>query len=140
MPATAIDRFPISPCSSLLGRRVIDARPDDGWIKISFDGKPESCNVAGFVQGGMLSAMIEGAMGAAVFAMTDGKMYAPAISMTVNFLASVKPGTPIICEATVTQLGKTIAFVEARLTGDDGTLLVTTTTSARLVETAKAIK
>jgi uncharacterized protein (TIGR00369 family) len=139
MSATALDRIPVSPCSSLLGRRVIDARPDDGWIRIGFDGKPEFCNTAGFVQGGMLAAMIEGAMGAAVFAMTDGKLYSPAISMTVNFLASVKPG-PIICEATVTQLGTTIAFVEARLAAGDGTLLATAMTSARLVETAKAIR
>jgi uncharacterized protein (TIGR00369 family) len=139
MIATAIDRIPISPCSSLLGRRVIDARPDDGWIQISFDGKRDFCNSAGFVQGGILSAMIEGAMGAAVFAMTDGKLYSPAISMTVNFLAPAKPG-PIIGEAKVTQLGKTVAFVEGRLSADDGTLLATATVSARLVETAKAIR
>jgi len=139
MPATALDRIPVSPCSSLLGRRVIDARPGDGWISIGFDGKAEFCNTAGFVQGGMLAAMIEGAMGAAVFAMTDGKLYCPAISLTVNFLATAKPG-PIICEAEVTQLGKTIAFVEAKLSANDGTLLATATSSARVVETAKAIR
>jgi len=57
----------------------------------------------------------------------------------VNFLAPAKPG-PITGEATVTQLGKTIAFVEGRLTDKDGTLLATASTSARLVETAKAIR
>jgi acyl-coenzyme A thioesterase PaaI-like protein len=58
--------------------------------------------------------------------------------MTVNFLAPAQPG-PITGEAKVTQFGKTVAFVEGRLTAADGTLLATATTSARLVETAKAI-
>ena len=57
----------------------------------------------------------------------------------MNFLAPAKPG-PITGEATVTQLGKTIAFVEGRLTDKDGTRLATASTSARLVETAKAIR
>jgi acyl-coenzyme A thioesterase PaaI-like protein len=56
----------------------------------------------------------------------------------VNFLSPAKPGS-ITGEAKVTQLGKTVAFVEGRLTAADGTLLATATTSARLVETAKAI-
>ena len=59
--------------------------------------------------------------------------------MAVNFLAPAKVG-PIRGEANVTQLGKTIAFVAARLTSDNGTVLATATTSARLVETAKAIR
>jgi len=40
----------------------------------------------------------------------------------------------------LTQLGKTVAFVEGRLMAADGTVLATATTSARLVETAKAIR
>jgi acyl-coenzyme A thioesterase PaaI-like protein len=58
--------------------------------------------------------------------------------MTVNFLAPAKPGK-LIGEATVTQLGRTVAFVEGRLMAANGALLATASTSARLVETAKAI-
>jgi uncharacterized protein (TIGR00369 family) len=71
--------------------------------------------------------------------MTEGRLYTSTISLTVNFLAPARPG-PITGEARVTQLGKTVAFVEGRLTAADGTLLATATTSARLVETAKAIR
>ena len=53
---------------------------------------------------------------------------------------SLRLAGPITGEANVTQLGKTIAFVAARLTSDNGTVLATATTSARLVETAKAIR
>ena len=83
--------------------------------------------------------MLDDTMGPAVFVMTEGKLYTATITMTVNFLSAGQAG-PLIGEATVTQLGKTVAFVEGRLMAEDGTLLATATTSARLVETAKAIR
>ena len=139
MIATALDRLEAPPSSRLLGWHLIDARPDEGWIRIGFDGKREFCNPAGFIQGGILGAMLDDTMGPAVFVMTDGRLYTATISMTVNFLAPARPG-PITAEATVTQLGKTVAFVEGRLMGEGGTVLATATTSARLVETAKAVR
>jgi uncharacterized protein (TIGR00369 family) len=139
MIATALDRLTAPPSSKLLGWHLLDARPEDGWIRIGFDGKPEFCNPAGFVQGGILSAMLDDTMGPAVFVMTEGKLYTATITMTVNFLAPAKPG-PLIGEANVAQLGKTVAFVEGRLMAKDGTVLATATTSARLVETAKAVR
>jgi uncharacterized protein (TIGR00369 family) len=139
MIKTALDRLTPPPSSKLLGWHLIDARPADGWIRIGFDGKPEFCNPAGFVQGGILSAMLDDTMGPAAFIMTDGRLYTATISMTVNFLKSARPG-PITGEAKVTQLGKTIAFIEGRLSDENGTVLATATTSARLVETVKAVR
>ena len=136
MVKTTLDNFARPPCAQLIGWRLLDARPEDGWIRIGFDGKRDFCNPAGFVQGGILSAMLDDTMGPAVFVMTDGKLYTATITMTVNFLAPAKPGK-LIGEAKVTQLGKTVAFVEGKLMSEDGTVLVTASTSARLVETAK---
>ncbi len=139
MISTALDRLTPPPSSKLLGWQLLDARPEEGWIRIGFDGKAEFCNPAGFIQGGILSAMLDDTMGPAVFVMTDGKLYTATITMTVNFLAPARVGS-IFGEATVTQLGKTIAFVEGKLTAADGAVLATSTASARLVETAKAIR
>lgn len=139
MTTTVFDRMTMPPCATLLGWHLLDARLEEGWIRIGFEGKREFCNPAGFVQGGMLSAMLDDTMGPAVFAMTGGKLYTSTISLTVNFLAPAKPG-PLIGEARVTQLGKTVAFVEGKLTSEDGTVLATASTSARLVESAKALR
>lgn len=138
MIATALDRMAMPPVATLLGWHVLDARPGEGWIRIGFEGKPAFCNPAGFVQGGILSAMLDDTMGPAVFAMTEGRLYTATVSLTVNFLAPARPGR-IIGEASVTQLGKTIAFVEGRLSDHDGTLLATATANARLVEAGKAL-
>ena len=139
MIATALDRLEAPPSSGLLGWHLLDARPDEGWIRIGFHGKREFCNPAGFIQGGILGAMLDDTMGPAVFVMTEGRLYTATISMTVNFLAPAKPG-PISGEATVTQLGKTVAFVEGRLMAGDGSVLATSSASARLVETARTIR
>jgi uncharacterized protein (TIGR00369 family) len=127
------------PAAKLLGWRLLDARPDKGCLKVGFDGKAEFLNPAGFVQGGILSAMLDDTMGPAVFIMTEGKFYTTTISLTVNFMAPAKPG-PITAEAKVTQLGKTVGFMEGKLTAEDGTLLATATTVARLLDAARAIR
>jgi uncharacterized protein (TIGR00369 family) len=139
MIRTALDHLTPPPSSKLLGWHLLDARPADGWVRIGFDGKPEFCNPAGFIQGGILSAMLDDTMGPAVFVMTEGRLYTATITMTLNFLNPAMPG-PIMGEAQVTQLGKTIAFVEGKLTSRNGTVLATATTSVRLVETAKAVR
>ena len=139
MIKTALDNLTLPPSAKLLGWRLLDARPQEGWIKVGFDGKAEFCNPAGFVHGGLLAAMLDDTMGPAVFMMTEGKLYTTTISLTVNFLAPARPG-PITAEAKVTQLGKTIAFVEGKLAAEDGTLLATASVSARLLEAAKVMR
>ena len=139
MVKTALDDLTLPPSAQLLGWRLLDARPQEGWIKVGFDGKREFCNPTGLVQGGFLTAMIDPTMGAAVIVMSEGRLYASTVSITVNFLAAAKPG-PIVAEATVTQLGKSIAFAEGKLLAQDGTLLATATTSVRLLEAAKALR
>jgi uncharacterized protein (TIGR00369 family) len=138
MNATALDRFSIPPCAALLGWQVLDARPKEGWIRIGFTARPEFLNPAGFVQGGFLAAMLDDTMGPAALIASDGALYTSSIDMTVSFLAPARAG-PLVGEGQVVQMGKTIAFLEARLTTPEGELVARATSSARLVATAKAV-
>src|SRR5215471_20775804 len=98
MIKTALDGMTPPPAAKLLGWRPLDARPAEGWLKVGFDGRADFCNPAGFVQGGILSAMLDDTMGPAVFVMTEGRLYTATLTLTVNFLAPARPG-PIIGEA-----------------------------------------
>lgn len=138
MPATALDALPRPPCAELLGWRVLDARPTEGWIRIGFDARPEFRNPAGVIQGGFLAAMLDDTMGPAVFAMTEGALYTATIDMNVSFLAPAKVG-PLIGEGQVVQLGKSVAFIEARLLDRDAAVVARATSSARLIPAAKAL-
>ena len=61
-----------------------------------------------------------------------------ATARDLSFLATANVG-PITGEATVVQLGKTVAFIEGRLMDETGRLLATATANARLVEADRAI-
>lgn len=138
MTATALDGFQRPPCAELLGFELIDAKPEEGWIRTRFDGKREFCNPAGFIQGGLLAAMLDDTMGPAVLIHTNGAAYTVSIDLNVQFLGAANPG-PIFGEAKVMQVGKTIAFVEGSLSDADGRIIARATTSARVVPSEKAV-
>jgi len=73
-------------------------------------------------------------MGPAALVMTEGRGFTSSIDMNVSFLAPAKPG-PLFGEGTVIQLGKTIAFLQAELRDEAGTLIARATSSARMVST-----
>ncbi len=138
MPATAtvFDRFPMPPCAQLLGWTLLEHDSEKGWAKTSFEGRAEFLNTAGYIQGGLLAAMLDDTMGPAVFLMTQGRFYTVTIAMNLNYLAPAKPGR-LIGEVRVVQLGKTVAFMEGSLTDDRGTLIARATSQARLIPTER---
>jgi uncharacterized protein (TIGR00369 family) len=135
---TALDSLPRPPCAELLGWEVVEARPADGWIRIRFEGRPEFVNPAGYIQGGFLAAMLDDTMGPAMFVYSEGRLFTPTIEMHVSFLSPARPG-PIYGEGQVVQAGKSIAFLEGKLTDLAGTVLARATATSRLVPSDKAL-
>jgi len=138
MTGTPFDDIPSPSCSQLLGWRLLDHDAEKGWIRIGFDGRPEFVNPAGFIQGGILGAMLDDTMGPAVWIKTGGALYTATIEMTVSFLAPARPG-PLFGEGSVVQLGSTIAFVEGRLLDAEGRVLTRATACARLLRSERAL-
>lgn len=131
MIATVLDRFPTPDCAQLLGLDIIAADAAKGWVRVGFIAKQEFCNASGAIQGGILAAMLDDTMGPAVLIKTNAEFYPTTIDMNVSFLAAARPG-PLFGEASVLQLGKTIAFLEANLTDTHGKLVARATSSVRL--------
>ncbi|MFZ5670142.1 MAG: PaaI family thioesterase [Pseudomonadota bacterium] len=137
-PKTALDDLPRPPCAELLGWHVIDADLEAGWIRVGFEGRREFLNPAGHIQGGFLAAMLDDAMGPAVFAMTRGETYTVTMDMNVSYLAPALPG-PLVAEGRVVQLGRSVGFLEAALMDREGKIVARATATARLVAAAKAV-
>ena len=133
---TVFDRYPMPPCALHLGWKLLDHDAARGWARSSFEARAEFLNPAGFVQGGFLGAMLDDSMGPAAFLMTEGRSYTTTISLNVQFLAPAHAGK-FIGEGQVVNLGKTIAFMEAKLRDRDGCLVASATSSARLVPVEK---
>jgi uncharacterized protein (TIGR00369 family) len=81
-------------------------------------------NPAGVVQGGFLAAMLDSAMGAsAVSAYHQRSVNVTNTEMNVSFLHSARPGDVLTCVATVLKPGRIVAFLESRITNQDGDLV-----------------
>lgn len=130
------ERFPMPACARHLGWSLLAQDGRRGWVRLSFDAKPEFCNGSGAVQGGFLCAMLDDTMGPAVLVASDGALFSTSIDMNVRFLAPARPGR-IFGEGRVVQLGKTIGFVEATLGDEGGQTLARATSSVRLVPIAR---
>jgi uncharacterized protein (TIGR00369 family) len=138
MTGTVLDHIPTPPSSLLLGWRLVDHDAARGWIRVGFAGRREFLNPAGFVQGGLQAAMLDDTMGPAVWLKSNGTLYTATIELSVRFLAPARPG-PLFGEATVVQLGSTIAFVEGSLLDEAGTLLTRASATARLLPAERAL-
>ncbi len=128
--------LPHSPTAVLLGWELLDFDAAAGRVRIGFATRPDFLNPAGFVQGGIQTAMLDDCMGPAVWVMTSGTLYTATIDINVAFLNPARPGR-LIGEGHVVQLGRTVAFVEARLMDEAGTMLARATASARLVPSGR---
>jgi len=129
---TIFDGFQKPACAELLGWTLLAHDAAKGWIRIAFDGSRAFLNPAGFIQGGLLTAMLDDSMGPALLLMTDGKSYSVTIDMHVCFFAPARPGR-LIGEGRVLRLGKTIAFLEGLLSDGAGTPIARATSSVRVI-------
>ena len=128
---TVFEHLPPPKASVLLGWTLRSADPATGDVEIGFEAKPEFANPRGFIQGGILAAMLDDTMGPAVFVRTRGELFPVTIDLHAQYLRPVTAG-PVTAKARVVQLGKTVAFTEGELFDADGQLAVRATASASL--------
>ncbi len=130
LPPSVFDDFQMPAASQLLGWTLRDVDVEKGTIEIGFTADHRFLNPAGNVQGGFLAAMLDDTQGPALFAMTGGKVYAPTIDFTTNFIKPARAGR-FVGKGRVISMGKTIVFTEAELFDEDGDLVARATFSAR---------
>lgn len=104
---------------------------EEQWVRLSFDGGDQFANPSGVVHGGILVAMLDETMGSAVISSTQARMFASTISLAVDYVRPARCGR-IYADGKITALGKSIAFAEARLSGEDGKLVARATASFKL--------
>jgi uncharacterized protein (TIGR00369 family) len=112
-------------CELTLGMRCID-KTEPGRTVWRMRADERFANPAGIIQGGFIGAMADSAMGAATitFARATGKkVFSSNVEMKTSFLAPVRVGATLDCAATVVSGGSRVAFAEAEVTDDAGTVV-----------------
>jgi uncharacterized protein (TIGR00369 family) len=114
----------VPPNSDLLLGAVCTDKATPGKTSWKMTADERFANPAGTMQGGMLCAFIDTAMGAAAVTFVTGRKVRIAnAELKVSFLAPVGPGAELTCTAEVVSGGGRVAFVEASVTGADGALV-----------------
>lgn len=127
------------------------SQPDDmealGWAASGIGGELAEMNAGrGFVRhvhelsSGQMSkaqlmTLLDDAMCAAVRLRGDGGVQADLLEMHAHFHATPSSGG-LIAEGEITRWGRSVVFVEARVTDRDGVLCARATSTARLLKSA----
>ncbi len=103
-----------SPFSAHIGVELEELR--DGYARLSLVLEPHHTNPNGVMHGGVITTMMDSAMGAALGSLRGaeaGRSPHATVEMNASFLAGARPGDKIVVEGRVLRLGKSIAFGEA---------------------------
>lgn len=117
-------RAELPPIAVLLGFELRAVDPDAMTIEVGFTARPEFCNPAGDIQGGMLAAMLDDTLGPALVATLGDGEWAPTTDLHVQFQAPARPGG-LVGRGRVTRKGRQVAFLAGELHGPGGRVVAT---------------
>ena len=118
-------RIQVPPnCDLTLGMVCVD-KATPGRTVWRMTAHEKLANPAGIVQGGMLAAFADSAMGASAVTYLEGrKAFVANAELKVSFLKAVPIGSVLTCTAHVISGGSRLAFLEAEIVDDGGRLVV----------------
>ena len=128
-----MNRF-VPPTAAILGQEILEIDSAAGRVKMKFQPIDACRNPMGNVQGGIVVAMLDDAAAFAAIIKSGKRIGIPTIELKTSFFAPAKAGMPLYAEGRCLKLGKRIAFMEADLFDEEGTLLARLTTSAIPIE------
>jgi len=112
----------IGPLADTLGITSVAREP--GHCRMRLEVNPAFFNPNGVLHGGVIYTMIDYSMGGAVQAGLPEGEHCATIEVKVSYLASVREGT-LTAETHVVKQGRSVAFVESKVTDDQGRLIAT---------------
>ena len=118
---------------SLFGEAPAHVEP--GRARWRYVVRAEHFNPAGSLHGGVISTLLDTAMGPAVRTIRPPDAIHAAIFLHVDFLhATRKDGGTLTFEGRCTQLGKRVAFCEGTATDENGKILARASSSYAIIQ------
>lgn len=130
-------RVPIPRAAATLGFEFVRADPERGTIEIAFTATEAFTNPAGNVLGAFVAAMLYDTLGPALLATLQPDQFQSTLDLNVRFLRPVRPGR-LTGKGRVAHRDGDVASLEASLFDADGTLIATSTATARVIPLSQA--
>lgn len=107
----------------------------DGRAVIEYLAGAHMCHSGGVVQGGFISGWIDAAIARAAMS-AAGDVTPMSLELKVSFFAPARPGL-VIAEGWVERQGRSVCFLEGRLTDASGAVLAKASSTVRLMDRAR---
>ena len=101
---------------------------DEGHVVLQFEASEKHHQPNGVVQGGVLTAIADAAMGMAGMTVQEVGWANTTIELKINFIRPVIRGL-VSAEGKVVQAGKTVIFLEAEVKNEEGKLAALATST-----------
>jgi acyl-CoA thioesterase len=121
-----------NPFFNLMGIEVVSF--GDGEATLAMEVRADMLNGAGWLQGGIYTALSDEAMALALFTALDEGDQIATISETTSFFRGVQSGK-IVAEGRVSRMGRQVAFAKGRVMADgaEGPVLSQTSASFSII-------
>jgi uncharacterized protein (TIGR00369 family) len=114
------------PIAELLGLELVSGA--DGEAVMEMDAREEHTNPMGTIQGGVLCALADGAMGwAYVSQLGEGESFTT-LELKINYLRPFWTGK-LVATGRVVHCGRTVGLVECEIVDDQGRLIAHATST-----------
>ncbi len=113
----------ISPAWAWLG--LVDVAQEEGVAVVDMTPTEEMANSAGFVHGGMISALADSAMGRSLRTIKPGVTRSMSFDLKLSFINAAKVGETLRATGRVVHAGRRTAVTECRIQGPGGRLVAT---------------
>ncbi len=111
----------LSPLMRWLNPTLLSAA--EGELEFSYSVRDEMANPMGILHGGTTAAIIDDALGAAVFSLGKPNKYTT-VNLAVDYLGSAKVGETIIAKTAITKNGERIINANCEIWNADKTRLL----------------
>ena len=111
-----------TPFNDLLGTRCV--LKEAGRTRYELAVGPQHLNKRGVAHGGVVTSLLDTALGAAVVSSIQPEEWTGTLELSVQFREPVIPGV-IIAEGRVARRGKAVAFAEGEIRDSAGRILAT---------------
>jgi len=108
---------PPPPVAALLGIRIVSV--DDGECVFEMEAAPEHANPMGTVQGGVICALADAAMGLAYASLLGGGESFTTLELKTNYLRQVTDGK-LVATGRVVHAGRTIGLTTCDVVDAEG--------------------
>ena len=120
----------------ILGGQVAEVDLEKKTCTFEFNISTDFCHSVDVVQGGFVTAMLDAAMSHAVFGLDKSIANVSSLEIKTNYLEPTRAGK-LRAVGSILRSGYKVAFLEAQLFDEQGTLTATASSVAKLVR-AKA--